>query len=75
MDKLIRQLRKGNATLSFCYEAGSCGYGLHRRLTGLGYTLLRWVQRTDSSRFLFFLDMIYQHRAITLPSPSKKPAI
>lgn len=25
---LVRQLRKGDATLSFCYEAGSCGYGM-----------------------------------------------
>lgn len=37
MDTLIRQLRKGDATLSFCYEAGPCGYGLHRRLKELGW--------------------------------------
>jgi len=37
MDKLIRQLKKGDAKLSFCYEAGPCGYGLHRRLTTLGW--------------------------------------
>lgn len=37
MDKLIRQLRKSDARLSFCYEAGPCGYELHRRLTGLGW--------------------------------------
>lgn len=37
MDKLIRQLSKGDARLSFCYEAGPCGYGLHRRLTDLGW--------------------------------------
>ena len=37
MDKLVRQLSKGGAKLSFCYEAGSCGYGLHRRLTALGW--------------------------------------
>ena len=30
--KLLRQLRKGDAKLSFCYEAGPCGYGL---LTGV----------------------------------------
>lgn len=40
MDKLILQLRKGNATLSFCYEAGPCGYGLHRRLTELGWACM-----------------------------------
>ena len=37
MDKLIRQLRKGDSRLSFCYEAGPCGYGLYRRLTDLGW--------------------------------------
>ncbi len=26
MEKLVRQLRKGGASLSFCYEAGPCGY-------------------------------------------------
>jgi transposase len=35
--KLTRQLKKGGATLSFCYEAGACGYELHRQLVGLGH--------------------------------------
>lgn len=35
--KLVRQLRKGEAQLSFCYEAGPCGYGIHRQLTELGW--------------------------------------
>jgi transposase len=25
IDKLVKQLRKGEANLSFCYEAGPCG--------------------------------------------------
>jgi transposase len=33
--KLIRQLKKDEATLSFCYEAGPCGYGLYRQLREL----------------------------------------
>jgi transposase len=33
--KLVRQLKKGNASLSFCYEAGPCGYVLHRQLLAL----------------------------------------
>ncbi|WP_167094339.1 IS110 family transposase [Massilia frigida] len=33
--KLVRKLRKGIAELSSCYEAGPCGYGLHRQLTEL----------------------------------------
>lgn len=37
VEKLVRQLRKNGATLSFCYEAGPCGYGLHRQLTDLGW--------------------------------------
>lgn len=34
--KLVRQLRKGDAQLSCCYEAGPCGYGLHRQLLEMG---------------------------------------
>lgn len=37
IEKLIKQLRKGGATLSFCYEAGPCGYGIHRQLTDFGW--------------------------------------
>ena len=36
VDKLVKQIRKGGADLSFCYEAGPCGYGIHRQLTDLG---------------------------------------
>ncbi len=35
--KLLKQLRKNDAQLSFCYEAGPCGYGIHRQLTELGW--------------------------------------
>jgi transposase len=35
--KLVRQLRKDEAKLSFCYEAGPCGYDIHRQLTELGW--------------------------------------
>lgn len=37
LTKLVRQLRKDDAELSFCYEAGPCGYGIHRQLTDLGW--------------------------------------
>jgi len=33
--KLVRRLGKEGAKLSFCYEAGPCGYGLHRQLKAL----------------------------------------
>lgn len=36
VQKLVKQLGKGDARLSFCYEAGGCGYGIHRQLTQLG---------------------------------------
>lgn len=32
LTKLVGQLKKGGARLSFCYEAGPCGYGIHRQL-------------------------------------------
>jgi transposase len=35
--KLAARLSKGGRRLSFCYEAGPCGYGLHRQLTGCGH--------------------------------------
>jgi transposase len=33
--KLARQLGKGDGGLSFCYEAGACGYGVYRQLREL----------------------------------------
>jgi len=38
--KLLKRLRKGGATLLFCYEAGPCGYGLYRQLRDLGQSCL-----------------------------------
>lgn len=37
IEKLVKQLRKDGADLKFCYEAGPCGYGIHRQLTELGW--------------------------------------
>ncbi len=37
IDKLIRKLQAKAATLLFDYEAGPCGYGLYRYLTGKGF--------------------------------------
>ncbi|HEX9841094.1 MAG TPA: IS110 family transposase [bacterium] len=34
--KLVKRLAREGSVLDFCYEAGPCGYGLHRQLTGLG---------------------------------------
>ena len=35
VEKLVKQLKKGGAALSFCYEAGPCGYVVYRQLRGL----------------------------------------
>lgn len=35
--KLAEKLAKDGRRLSFCHEAGPCGYGLHRQLTALGH--------------------------------------
>ena len=37
LDKLIRRLKAKTPTLVFAYEAGPCGYTLHRDLTGQGF--------------------------------------
>ena len=34
---LCKKLTKDGQQLHFCYEAGPCGYGLHRLLSGLGH--------------------------------------
>ncbi len=35
--KLVEKLGAGGSRLHFCYEAGPCGYGLHRQLVELGH--------------------------------------
>jgi transposase len=35
--KLLKRLSPDGEVLSFCYEAGPCGYGLQRELTALGH--------------------------------------
>ena len=37
LNKLIRQLRREDTDLKFCYESGPCGYGIYRHLTDLGW--------------------------------------
>jgi transposase len=37
LEKLVKRLRQASSgLLKFCYEAGPCGYGVHRTLTKLG---------------------------------------
>jgi transposase len=37
VEKLVKRLQQaGGGPLKFCYEAGPCGYGIHRSLTKLG---------------------------------------
>jgi transposase len=38
--KLVRKLAGKYARLTFCYEAGPTGYGLHRQITSLGHECL-----------------------------------
>lgn len=35
--KLAKRLSPDGEVVNFCYEAGPCGYGVHRLLTGLGH--------------------------------------
>lgn len=37
VQKLLKQLSAHGEALSFCYEAGPCGYGLYRDLTAVGH--------------------------------------
>jgi transposase len=37
LEKLVKRLRQaGDGPIKFCYEAGPCGYGVHRSLTKMG---------------------------------------
>ena len=38
--KLIKQLRTDKFDLVFCYEAGPCGYEIHRQITELGWNCM-----------------------------------
>ena len=35
--KLCERLVRSGRKLAFCYEAGPCGYGVHRQLSGIGH--------------------------------------
>ena len=35
--RLVERLGRGGQQLHFCYEAGPCGYGLYRLLSGVGH--------------------------------------
>jgi transposase len=37
VSKLVKRLEKTYRELFFCYEAGPCGYGLQRQISGLGH--------------------------------------
>ena len=37
ISKLCDRLERPSKTLAFCYEAGPCGYGVHRQLISLGH--------------------------------------
>lgn len=37
ISKLCDHLKRPGKVLAFCYEAGPCGYGVHRQLTSLGH--------------------------------------
>jgi transposase len=36
LHRLVERLKDRHRRLTFCYEAGPCGYGVHRLLSGLG---------------------------------------
>ncbi len=43
VEKLIGRLSEacGGALLLFCYEAGPCGYGLHRQIVACGHVVVQ----------------------------------
>ncbi len=45
LSKLAGQLAGPGTSLRFCYEAGSCGYGVYRQLRALGTHAPWWRPR------------------------------
>jgi hypothetical protein len=43
--KLVEKLAAGGAQRHFCYEAGPCGYGLHRQIVEMGHPEGAWRDR------------------------------
>src|SRR5438876_1008324 len=41
--KLVRKLAAKYERLTFCYEAGPTGYGLHRQIKDLGFECAAWI--------------------------------
>jgi len=37
LNQLVKQMRKADTDLKFCYESGPCGYGIYRQLSDLGW--------------------------------------
>jgi len=35
--RMVKKLSKGKMKLTFCYEAGPCGYGIYRQIISLGH--------------------------------------
>ncbi len=50
ISKLCDRLRRPGKPLAFCYEAGPCGYGIHRQLTRLGRKLAHDRSRVLAAR-------------------------
>jgi len=38
--KMVKRLEEKGGELSFCYEAGPCGYGLYRQITSMGHSCM-----------------------------------
>jgi transposase len=42
--RLAGKLGQEGRQLRFCYEAGPCGYGIQRQLSGVGMTVSSWLR-------------------------------
>ncbi|MDX5955970.1 MULTISPECIES: hypothetical protein [Azospirillum] len=54
IEKLVGRLARDGYRLSFCYEAGPCGYGLYRQLTARFRQLSRQLDRNGVKAGLKF---------------------
>jgi hypothetical protein len=72
LSKLAARLSNKNCRISFCYEAGPCGYGLHRLLTSYGHDCVvvavgsRWWNPANAFERRFYKNLLSLQSACAL---------
>ena len=69
LHRLVERVKARHRRLSFCYEAGPCGYGAHRLLSGVGQDCSVVARSLIPSRPG---DRVKTNRRLDTPSPARR---